>query len=298
MEDTNEKFKLMFEKIKQVLPYSLPIKVAIGFLLTTLGSASVLGLLSEFAVYNYALVKGFRVPVEGIAYLKPTVTLISLIILAVSLMCFSATYFFAKLTVNIMLSPEAIYSRITKKSLKLDSMFGFSKMQNSSLIKVTLVSLVMSFLASYLIALVYEYSIHIPFSLRYLIENQFDISLLDETYKKIILFILVFFIYFSTFKPRLIKHVAASIAALSVVLILMVMFNGRLYSEFLNITGFGGERHISLFTKDNSSGIDGKLLIKSNDYYIILLKDNNVIEFPISKVERVEYLQSESVWKI
>ncbi|MGR5279643.1 hypothetical protein ACPV5J_23400 [Vibrio rotiferianus] len=297
MENIDNKMKKTFQSVKSLLPYSLPIKLAVGIFLTALGSASFLGMLSEFAVYNYALVNGFRVPVEGIAYLKPTVTLISLLILIAALMGFGATYAFAKTTAGMMLSPEAIYNKFSKKKVELGSFSGLSDMRDASLWKVTLFSLVMSFLASQFLFFVYGYSDVIPLSLKNILSDEFDIRLFDEDYEKYVIYIAVFLTYFSTFKPALIKHIAIAVSAISAIAILMIMFNVNLYSEFLNKTGFGGERGIVLFTKDNTSGINGKLLIKSNDYYILLLSDKNVVEYPISKVDKVEYSQSPSVWK-
>lgn len=170
-------------------------------------------------------------------------------------------------------------------------------MRDASLWKVTLFSLVMSFLASQFLFFVYGYSDVIPLSLKNILSDEFDIRLFDEDYEKYVIYIAVFLTYFSTFKPALIKHIAISVSAISAIAILMIMFNVNLYSEFLNKTGFGGERGIVLFTKDNTSGINGKLLIKSNDYYILLLSDKNVVEYPISKIDKVEYSQSPSVWK-
>lgn len=273
-------------KIKDIMPYSLPIKVALGFILTTLGSASVLGLLSEFAVYKYALANGFRVPVEGIAYLKPTVTFVSLIILLVSLACFTATYFFAKVSVALFLTPEIVIRKLFKSKV-----VGVGKLRSASTKRVLLSSLGMSIVATVTMSLLVNSNINIPYSLEELMRNNFGIELLDTAYKKVTLFIISFVIYFSTFRPKYIKHIAFGVAGSSVVFILMIMFNGKLYSEFLNLTGFGGERNITLFTKENSYGVDGKLLIKSNDYYILTLESGNVVEFPISKVDRVEYFK-------
>ncbi|EIX4890174.1 hypothetical protein MDT00_004404 [Vibrio vulnificus] len=297
MENIDNKINKIIQTVKSALPYSLPIKLAIGLLLTALGSASFLGMLSEFAVYNYALVNGFRVPVEGIAYLKPTVTLISLVILIVSLIGFAVTYAFAKTTAKMMSIPEVIYNKISKKKVGLASLSGFSNMKDASFLKVTIFSLVMSFLASQLFFFVYGHSDAIPLSMKSILENKFEIELFDDAYERVVIYVMVFLTYFSTAKPALIKHLAIAVSAISVTVILAIMFNVKLYSEFLNKTGFGGERGIVLFTKDNTSGVDGKLLIKSKEYYILLLTNSDVVEYPISKVDKVEYIQTPSVWR-
>lgn len=287
--------KSVFQSIKRLLSYSLPVKIILGFLLTALGGASFLGLLSEFAVYNYALVNGFRVPVEGIEYLKPTMTLVSLIILVVALFGFVITYLFAKVTAGLMLTPEFLLNKFSNKKMMLGNFSTLGNMRDASWMKVGLFSLFMSFLAGEFLLFVYEYSSLFSLSLSYLLKKT-GIELFDERYQTALVYVACFIIYFSTFKPTLIKYVAGLAATISVIAILMVMFNATLYSEFLNKTGFGGERGIVLFTKNEQSGINGKLLIRSKEYYILLLEGKDVAEYPISKVERIEYIQTPSLW--
>ncbi|WP_429069658.1 hypothetical protein [Aeromonas veronii] len=102
MDDLVKKLRDSFSKASVLVAYSMPLKVTIGFLLTALGSSSVLGLLSEFAAYKYAIISGFRVPVEGIPYLRATVSLISLALIAVALLAYGITYPFFKSTVKLM----------------------------------------------------------------------------------------------------------------------------------------------------------------------------------------------------
>ncbi|WP_429069660.1 hypothetical protein [Aeromonas veronii] len=67
------------------------------------------------------------------------------------------------------------------------------------------------------------------------------------------------------------------------------MFNNALYSKFLNATGFGGGRPISIYSYENKEVITGDLLIQSNNYYIIKIPSNRVIEYPANKISKVEY---------
>lgn len=70
------------------LPWTLPLKLILGALLGALGGAGVLGFLSEYATYSYALYFGFRPPLEGIPYLKASVTLLSFVLLVGAALAF------------------------------------------------------------------------------------------------------------------------------------------------------------------------------------------------------------------
>lgn len=67
--------------VRQMLPWTLPLKLALGAILGALGGAGFLGYLSEYATYSYAIYFGIRPPLEGIPYLKAAVALGSLFLL-------------------------------------------------------------------------------------------------------------------------------------------------------------------------------------------------------------------------
>lgn len=70
-----------FQIVKETSVWSLPIKFLLGALLGALGGSSLLGVISEYATYYYAISYGVRPPMEGIPYLKASVTLISILLL-------------------------------------------------------------------------------------------------------------------------------------------------------------------------------------------------------------------------
>jgi hypothetical protein len=73
--------KRFLELGRVVSTWSLPTKFLVSALLSALGGAGVLSYLVEYATYSYALAFGFRPPVEGIPYLRTTVTAGSLFLL-------------------------------------------------------------------------------------------------------------------------------------------------------------------------------------------------------------------------
>ncbi|EJC6765556.1 hypothetical protein MX824_004908 [Vibrio parahaemolyticus] len=296
MTDWKVKLVEMKSNLAWLFSYTLPIKVIFGFLLTALGSASVLGLLSEFAVYNYALVNGFRVPVEGIPYLKPTVTLISLVAIGVALLGFVTTYLFTKFTALFMYAPDKFMSLALSyfniKQSSISKVVIFNDMRGSSLYKALFISVLSSLTVTLLVLLNFKGSEVSDLSLLEVLQNPERQIFSNPVLDALFVFTLTFVMYFSAFRPKWIKHIALSIALISTVSVLVFMFNTNMYSAFLHATGFGGERPVTLFTGENETVISGKLLIQSNDYYIILNKDLDVVEYPVQSVSKVQYKQT------
>lgn len=278
----------------KVMPYSMPLKITIGFLFTALGGSSVLGLFSEFAVYNYALVNGFRAPVEGIPYLRATVTVVSLTMIMVALVAFLIVYLMLKqfaLYMSFMLM--AVKKIIAYFSQRYSEEFHQNSM-NSLQERGVVAMLFIATTASLLVVFLIGFSVDniIPYILSIIIGEGEIVIKYDSLAEKMIIFSATFIIYISMFRPKYTKEIAFSIAAVSVLTVLMIMFNAKWYSKFLNITGFGGERSVTLYPNNSNSTISGKLLIQSNDYYIILLPEKEVIEFPVRQVKKITYKQS------
>lgn len=309
MDDLIKKLRDSFSKASVLVAYSMPLKVTIGFLLTALGSSSVLGLLSEFAAYKYAIISGFRVPVEGIPYLRATVSLISLALIAVALLAYGITYPFFKTTVKLMSLLLSLIPKLGKlippyKTTKDEATKDeATKDENNALDDILKpVTYKLSAIYSAIMSVVVMFSIHatpnIDMSFLTLLSNVLTdiggmlsnemIARLDIIIQ-ITLFLVIFLCYFSIFKPNLVKWIALSIAAVAVLLGIFVMFNNALYSKFLNATGFGGGRPISIYSYENKEVITGDLLIQSNNYYIIKIPSNRVIEYPANKISKVEY---------
>lgn len=292
-----ENIKKASSYIPKALSYSLPLKIAIGFLLTALGSSSVLGFLSELAVYKYALVNGFRVPVEGIPYLRPTVTIISLLILLVALLTFLLTYSLAKYFSASLAFPDKVISlllsllKIKNSTYQIKSIM--EELEYVSTLKAILLSVITSAIICIIVILGMKYQEFVVLNIlneTFRIHLDYKPTMAINNIKAItVIFLMTFAINLTVFKPTLTKGVSLCMAGASVLMISLFMFNNSLYSDFLKTTGFGGGREITIYSKKDQQSISGKLLIQSNERYIILLPSNDIIEFPVIDVNRVKY---------
>ncbi len=200
MTDWKNKLVEIKSNLAWLFSYTLPIKVIFGFLLTALGSASVLGLLSEFAVYNYALVNGFRVPVEGIPYLKPTVTLISLVAIGVALLGFATTYLFTKFTALFMYAPDKFMSLALSyfniKQSEISKVVIFNDMRGSSVYKALLISVLSSLIVTLLVLFNFKGSEVSDLSFLEVLQNPkrqiFSNPILDALFVFTLTFLMVF----------------------------------------------------------------------------------------------------------
>lgn len=298
MSSFQQKMSEMFERLRTAFSYSLPAKLVLGFVFTAFGSAGVLGLLSEFAVYSYALDEGVRLPVEGIPYIRPTVTFVSLVMLFAAACGFVVVYLFAKLSSKYLFAIEDFIrwgaaklklSENTKNMLRLND-----RMRESGRWKAFLISffssLAIVFILSWFVPEFIEKNSSVTPSVRFS-------DLLNGFYPKLVLFVLVFIVYWSAFRPGIIKYVAGVSAIAILAFIIGVMFYPPFYSKFLYATGFGGGRDVIVFPSSREDAISGRLIIKSNEFYMIMLNDHKILEFPVNKTEKIEYLKVEDVWE-
>ncbi|MFJ1256626.1 hypothetical protein [Cupriavidus sp. CuC1] len=82
--------------------------------------ASVLGVVSEYATYNYVIHYGFRPSFEGVPYLKATVTLISFFILFIGALVFAGIVFLIRSFVAQFSIAEKLAEHIATRLLTSD----------------------------------------------------------------------------------------------------------------------------------------------------------------------------------
>jgi hypothetical protein len=276
----NERILKAIDLVKTIIPFTLPVKLVVGYFITALGSASVIGFLSEFATYTYAVENGFRLPVEGIPYLKPTISFISLMIIFTSTIVFFLAYTFVRITAFILNSPERLIKapielilRIFKKNKVTNIDVGLS-LNDVSAYKAVLLSSLASLLATGMLYYAFEIPEHSHYRLHWWTYCMFYVCTLST--------------YMSAFNKSYVKYIASSIAALSVITIIALMFNPYIYSRFLFLTGFGGGIPTTIYINNTSDKtISGELLIKSNEIYFLRSTDGSIVEYPTKNVIKV-----------
>jgi hypothetical protein len=104
-------FERVIQLVERYSSFALPVKLAIGCLITLIAGTG-LGFVAEFAAYSWAIYNGLRPPVEGIPYLKPVVTALTV-----------ATIFCAALAYLVIHFVAAILINHVDQALKLDRVF-------------------------------------------------------------------------------------------------------------------------------------------------------------------------------
>lgn len=257
-----------------------------------------IGFLSELAVYKYAFESGFRIPVEGIPYLRPTVAIISMLIILLFISTFIAMYFLIKMTSNKILISNKIASRILPRKPTFES-YGTPLeeivkmvMEDINLTKKIIFTSLSSLFFSSLFIFFQKAQYEIFMSILGVVPVHIELIKAHALGALMLLFILIFSLHWSILKPEIKKFIPIYTTVALILIALSLMFNNELYEKFLRMTGFGGGKEITIYSQKDLQTISGKLLIQSNERYIILLKNNDIIEFPVSYTNRVKYAKN------
>lgn len=274
--------------VSKIIPFSLPIKIIIG----SLFGSGLLGLLSEFATYFYAISYGFRPPVEGIPYLSATVTFISIIVILGAFIGFIIIYSLLKmLFVQIETSTSYIFNYIfnyifSKIKLLKNNIRTYTdtidKMRENS----TLYLIIISILSASVLGVIFTFLVSQ--------KDGFDLWVF------IGIFLFASIVYFIMFRPASIKYIAVAAVLAYIVLVPSMMFHTDTYGKFMRISGFGGGKEVSVFynnlSKDSpQTKVSGGLLIRTAKFIIIYKVENDeIIEIPISNVIKITYKNCKS----
>lgn len=278
--------------VEWFLNLTFPWRILLSALMVFLSGPALIGFLSEYATYWYAINKGVRPPVEGIPYLSATVTFASLaIVLAASIAFYLSRAIVRYFIGNVVVSFEG-YTKLPSMILGLlKRSFSFESTSLNRTIdhvggitdKIRNVSPKGIITLSIVIALA-------VFGLSY-----WRLSVLQDA--KAIEGAIAFSIYSIALILSLWRQfVMKFIAFLSVVLFyffsVSLLFNQTYYSEFLKLTGFGGGQVISINLKDQSKPVEMELILRSKDWFIGFSENGENVEVPKEAVERIQYNRS------
>ena len=269
---------------------SLPWRVALSLLMIFLAGPALLGLISEYATYWYAIDENVRPPVEGIPYLSATVTLASLALaLSVSLMFFLSRLVVMYLVGSVIISLEgytkvpSIIINLLKKVFTFESHSveqAFEQINNlpAEFRKLKGVNILIISLLGFLLVL--------GLSFWQLPEQGMVKAIEKTTYISVYLTIVILSLW-----RKYVMNILAVIAAIAFYIFsISLLFNHQYYSLFLNYTGFGGGQKITLELKADSSPVEMKLILRSKDWFIgHSLSSGETIEVPQHVVKSIKY---------
>lgn len=255
--------------------------------LVVISGSGFFALLSDFATYNFALWYGFRIPVEGVPYLKMTVALLGLFTAVSVLLLYFSIYALLNILWFMMRTSNQISAWLDKfTNLKdSDSAARIERvMRELSNIAIIIISLSIA-VAYYLIVT----------AVFYISDDCGDngINCFNHGPTSFI-YVLIVFLSLVMARPQWIKLIAG-IASISVIFIILVYaFSPSKYAEFLRFAGFGGGKPISVYMlgvdSKSETKVEGGLLIRSNDYLTVYSeRTQSSLEIPMALVRKIEY---------
>lgn len=285
MTESNELLPRLKAWIGGLLAYSMPIKIVLGTLITILGGSGLLGLLGEFATYSYAISYGFRPPVEGVPYLRATITLISVVVLLGSVLGFFILYALLHgYVAQFGIVEWVLFKFLGDRNRSSSAYAPIDRLRSQPLRKILpLIALIIILIVFAGLTLIYTLK---PESTT----RSYWIYPLSGLY--------LFLIYLCMLRPASIKYVAGGGVVIFMVLVPIFMFQAELYGTFLRDLGFGGGKIVSVFYQTEgddkcTSTVDGGLMIRSADYMLIYVEEQEeVVEIPLANIEKIVYKKS------
>ena len=278
--------------IDNFLSMSLPWRVVLMLLMMFLAGPALIGLISEYATYWYAIKEGVRPPVEGIPYLSASVTFTSLV-LALSV---SLTFFLSRLVVGYLVGNVITsfggYAQIPSLAVKfLKKFFEFdSNPFDKAFEQINSIPNEFKKIKPKIILLVTILASAITFGISYWQLHD------NEQVIKFSIFISAYFviIILTLWRKAVMQIVSFIIAIAFYVFSISLLFNHQYYSKFLSFTGFGGGESITIQLKDNEAPIEMKLILRSKDWFIgHSVINGESIEVPQHVVKNVRYTKTD-----
>ncbi len=289
-----ESLKKIVETARQVLPWSLPIKFVIGAILGALGGAGVLGYLSEYATYSFALYFGFRPPLEGIPYLKATVALGSVFLLMSGVVVFFLSTFLIKAFIWWLELGSKAARYLTNL---LHKKFGPTTTQID---RIDFWSVATRLIARpWWQILLFAFFVSLLFATIMFVELRFLPRLNKGTISEATFIAGMgfygFVVTLAMARPKAIWWLAVSFTVVNFAAWIIVLFTPSHYSSFLRVVGYGGGLPVAMQLRDFSSasevqGTDLYLMLRTTDTFILFDKPaNRFVEVPRDQVRRITY---------
>lgn len=272
--------------IQRFLGLSLPLKLIVGSVVGAVAGPGVVGVMSEYASYAYALEIGVRPPLEGIPYLSATAALASLVIAILAAIVFVLTRWVISMiggqVVEIVNNSLSIIDKGInsyreaggKLFKKISAKESLNSIRNLPLKKVIALSGGLS------VALIGLFNV-LPMSL----------SDTDAKAFPIVIALYVTVAIFTIWSRSFAFFVAGAAVVAFYALSLGVLFDTGKHREFLRLIGYGGEIPIQVDFGPNESVVSLSLSIRTMTALIgTPAGSDHIVEIPLSRIKSISYL--------
>lgn len=268
-------------QLRRFVPWTFPLKLALGTVLGALGGAGFLGYMSEYATYSYAIYYGLRPPLEGIPYLKAAVALGSLLLLLTGAAVFLLSIVLVRLLVwftewvfriallTLRRLPRSSYRR-------LDFAHVASRLAARPAWQLLLVAIAVGSLAA---AVAYGEmtllsSISLPQHSKLFPVMSFSVAV----------GLFAFLVTLAMAKRTAIWWLAIAATALYFCSWIGLLFSPGQYSGFLRLVGYGGGLQVSVEMRDT----DHPSAVQPTEYFLLLRTTEALIVLDASRDKIIE----------
>lgn len=260
----NEIINKVAVPIKEVFSTYPWIKLALASVVGVLGGSGFITFMNKYAIYNYAVSYGGRLPVENVPYIDIAISILSFAFLAISL-----------------ISALLIYGLLTYIAKALHKKF-----KNIPETIIKFLSGIFTSLTSVIVSVIYKY----------ISSGGEPVSFPSES-GVIILYILgagallgALIVWRSLIKPFALLTSVSLIA-----LVGFKIFDAENYASFLREIQYGGGIPVTLVLKNDGKESKGFLFLTTDTTSIIWLPEAaSYIETPLSNINKIKYHERES----
>jgi hypothetical protein len=268
---------ILSDAVEGFMNLNFTLRIVVGLVAGALGSSSVIGFFGEYATYNYAIQNGFRLPAEGVPYLKISITIISLALFTISIFIFVGLFLLLRFLTRV-----AVNSIFKKEHVENLSELPFKKF---------------FFVAAPGAAMATQPLVQILAQLPIYLNEKVNQWIFMSGW--LIVFILIIALMR---KPKWTKWILIIFFITSSSTVVALTFNHALYGKFLRAAKFGGGIKVMALRNTDKAGIDikteGFLLLRSSDVLILFDdKDNIIREIPLRTINSYEY-STRPDWKL
>lgn len=294
----------MWDRLKRIWKLysdlSIPARLAIGGVVSAVGGAGVVGFLSEYAAYTYAIYYGVRPPLEGVPFLRVAVTAMTFLVYSCSALIFLLLLLLARLLLWYsynLLRQFLQWSLFLRRYFEsLGKLIPVSRKVAKLFVLPEPEELVDRYLRPQKPRVIAVWTIvafllvgTLVFTDQIGATGQIWISLLYG----VVTGILVGTALVLLWRPALISAVASMGTLLFFVVAPFSLFHAPSYGSVLRMIGYGGGIPVSVGILAESGeivrGATGFLVLRTNEALMLYEPPNGVIEIPYGKIGSIDY---------